>query len=381
MLKTVAQAGSTGAVSYQGTWNASTNVPTLTSSVGTKGYYYLVSTPGNTNLNGITTWNAGDWAVFDGTVWERVVGGTPSTSFTLGNTVVTLGGTTTSVGNLGLQNANIQGVASTFPNSYLSNSSVTLGNTSVSLGSTASNIGNLTLANVTILSGSIPNSAVTGLGTMAYQNANAVAITGGNITVTYDNSAYKIATANIAASSNIGAYSYGNLSYTDIGIVASFANAANNSVQLVMQNSSSLSNASTDIAIVNDTGSAYIDVGIASSTYSGAGAFNKANGAYAYAGSTDLYLGTISSNAVHILANNSNTDAITVNANNTVSIANLTTTNVTVVGGTINVTTTNMTANTASNVTYTSATMQLIPAGYINCDLNGVLVKIPYYNA
>ena len=54
---------------------------------------------------------------------------------------------------------------------------------------------------------------------------------------------------------------------------------------------------------------------------------------------------------------------------------------VTISGGQINVTTVNMTANTASNVTYTSATMQLIPAGYINFDLNGVLVKIPYYNA
>jgi hypothetical protein len=31
-----------GAISYQGTWNASTNTPTLTSSVGTKGYYYVV---------------------------------------------------------------------------------------------------------------------------------------------------------------------------------------------------------------------------------------------------------------------------------------------------------------------------------------------------
>jgi len=55
--------------------------------------------------------------------------------------------------------------------------------------------------------------------------------------------------------------------------------------------------------------------------------------------------------------------------------------NVAITGGTINVTTVNHTANTASNVTYTSATMQLIPAGYINFDLNGVLVKIPYYNA
>jgi len=45
-----------GALSYQGTWDASTNTPTLTSSVGTKGYYYVVSVAGNTNLNGITDW-------------------------------------------------------------------------------------------------------------------------------------------------------------------------------------------------------------------------------------------------------------------------------------------------------------------------------------
>lgn len=61
-----------GGVSYQGTWNASTNTPTLTSSVGTKGYYYVVSTPGSTDLNGITSWNIGDWAIFNGTAWEKV---------------------------------------------------------------------------------------------------------------------------------------------------------------------------------------------------------------------------------------------------------------------------------------------------------------------
>jgi hypothetical protein len=62
----------TGAVNYQGAWNASTNSPTLTSSVGTKGYYYVVSVAGSTNLNGITDWQAGDWAVFNGTAWEKI---------------------------------------------------------------------------------------------------------------------------------------------------------------------------------------------------------------------------------------------------------------------------------------------------------------------
>ena len=61
-----------GALSYQGTWNASTNSPTLTSSVGTKGYYYVVSVAGNTDLNGITDWLVGDWAVYNGTVWQKI---------------------------------------------------------------------------------------------------------------------------------------------------------------------------------------------------------------------------------------------------------------------------------------------------------------------
>ena len=61
-----------GALSYQGTWNATTNTPTLISSVGVKGYYYVVSVAGTTNLNGITDWQIGDWAVFDGLIWEKI---------------------------------------------------------------------------------------------------------------------------------------------------------------------------------------------------------------------------------------------------------------------------------------------------------------------
>jgi hypothetical protein len=61
-----------GALSYQGTWNASTNTPTLTSSTGTKGYYYVVNVAGSTNLNGITDWVVGDWAVYNGSAWQKV---------------------------------------------------------------------------------------------------------------------------------------------------------------------------------------------------------------------------------------------------------------------------------------------------------------------
>jgi hypothetical protein len=64
--------GLIGGSIYQGVWNAATNTPTLTSGVGTDGYYYIVNVAGNTNLNGITNWNIGDWAIFHGGVWQKV---------------------------------------------------------------------------------------------------------------------------------------------------------------------------------------------------------------------------------------------------------------------------------------------------------------------
>ena len=62
----------TGGLSYQGSWNALTNTPTLTSSVGTNGNYYIVSVAGTTTLNGISDWLIGDWAIFNGSVWQKI---------------------------------------------------------------------------------------------------------------------------------------------------------------------------------------------------------------------------------------------------------------------------------------------------------------------
>jgi hypothetical protein len=80
MLKTVSSiTNAIGALNYKGAWNASTNTPTLVSSVGTKGDYYVVSVAGSTNLDGTTLWGVGDWAVFNGSVWQKVDGGSTGT--------------------------------------------------------------------------------------------------------------------------------------------------------------------------------------------------------------------------------------------------------------------------------------------------------------
>jgi hypothetical protein len=99
MLKTVsAITNAIGAVNYVGLWNASTNTPALASGVGTKGDYYVVSVSGTTNLDGITTWGVGDWAVYNGTAWQRLEGGTELNGQALnitGNAVI--GGSTSTV--------------------------------------------------------------------------------------------------------------------------------------------------------------------------------------------------------------------------------------------------------------------------------------------
>jgi hypothetical protein len=76
MLKTVSSiTNALGALNYKGTWDANANSPALASSVGTKGDYYVVGTAGSTTLNGISNWGVGDWAAFNGSVWQRVEGG------------------------------------------------------------------------------------------------------------------------------------------------------------------------------------------------------------------------------------------------------------------------------------------------------------------
>lgn len=76
MLRATTSINTFSALSYQGTWNASTNSPTLTSSVGTAGYYYIVSVAGSTTLNGISSWAVGDWVIFSNTgVWQKIAGG------------------------------------------------------------------------------------------------------------------------------------------------------------------------------------------------------------------------------------------------------------------------------------------------------------------
>lgn len=57
---------------YQGTWDASTNTPAITSgtaSIANKGYFYIVSKVGATTVDGLSTWNIGDIIYSNGSNW------------------------------------------------------------------------------------------------------------------------------------------------------------------------------------------------------------------------------------------------------------------------------------------------------------------------
>lgn len=58
-----------GAVEYQGTWDANTNTPTLTTTPSEKGLYYKVSVAGTFDS---IDYEVGDWIISNRTAWEKV---------------------------------------------------------------------------------------------------------------------------------------------------------------------------------------------------------------------------------------------------------------------------------------------------------------------
>lgn len=65
--------GVLGGAIYHGTYNATTNIPTLVDGTGTQGWYYVVATAGLYNFgSGNIDLNIGDWIIYNGTIWQKV---------------------------------------------------------------------------------------------------------------------------------------------------------------------------------------------------------------------------------------------------------------------------------------------------------------------
>ena len=222
-----------GDLNYQGTWNATTNTPTLVSSSGTKGYYYVVSVAGSTNLNGITDWQIGDWAVFNGSVWQKIDNTDLVTSVNgqTGTVVITLSGL--------------------------------------------------------------------GAGTIATQNANAVAITGGAIDGTTVGATTPSTGAFTYLSTNSTTSTTPTLSFNGSNSnYAGGATVAGNYLQNLLQNKSGTAGASTNYVLSNDLGTDstyYGEFGMNSSVYSSgtpADFFSLNNGVYFSAHDGDVTIGS-----------------------------------------------------------------------------------------
>jgi hypothetical protein len=272
-----------------------------------------------------------------------------------------------------------------------SNGTISIANTTVTAGTygNASTVSQVTInaqgqiTNAVNTAISIANSAVTGLGTMSTQNANAVVITGGTENaVTYTNVAISsgnatltnVTAANVnvtyrGTSSNTGALNVGgNLSSADIGIISSFVGNASTYSYVAIQNSNSSNTSYASVSTINDGFSAYSDLGTNSTTYSNtaAGFPNNAvsspNATFLVGYGGNVAVATWTANPIHFLANanSSTSSAMVVNGNNTVTINTLAQT-------------------TSANATFATSSLPLVPAGYLIVNNNGTNVKIPYY--
>lgn len=179
------------------------------------------------------------------------------------------------------------------------------GSTTITAGTGISVIGNQ-ISNTGVLSVNGSTGAVTGIATLASPTFT------GTVTSPLYN-----ATGTLGANNNTGIYSYGTLSYNDKNNIAALAVTVADYSQFVLQNKSNATNASIDLVLSNDTGTAiatYGDFGINSSTYTGTGSFNGPNNVYLYAANGDLAIGTTTANALRFITNSSATDALSISS-------------------------------------------------------------------
>ena len=64
-------------LSFEGNWNANTDTPDLSTATPDNGQFWIVSVAGSTDLDGITDWEVGDWAIYVSTGagtdgWQKV---------------------------------------------------------------------------------------------------------------------------------------------------------------------------------------------------------------------------------------------------------------------------------------------------------------------
>jgi trimeric autotransporter adhesin len=462
MLKTVSSViNAIGALNYKGTWNASTNNPTLTSGVGTKGDYYVVSVAGSTNLDGTTLWGVGDWAVFNGSIWQKVDGGDTSAVTSL--TVTTLTGymyannTTPVTASTTIPVANITGAVPNTVNVIAGTGlsgggaltgNVTLTNAGVTTFNTRNGVVTLSSSDVTTALGYTPGtgnvSSVTGTSPVVSSGGNTPAISipaanattngyltssdwttfnskqpGGTYVTSVSGTAPVVSSGGTTPAISIPAATTsvsGYLTSTDWNTFNA-KGSGNGTVTSVatgtgltggpITSTGTVSLASTAVTIGTYGGA----TNVASFTVDQQGRLTSASNVTIAIGNSNLQnsnvvlgnttltlgstvsaVGNLSLNNVTInsvaatFPNNYLTNSTVVIGNTTIALGgstanlgNVTISNVTIIGGTTNASVFNFTGNTTTTATYGIASLPLQPAGFMQVNLNGTVVKVPYY--
>lgn len=154
--------------------------------------------------------------------------------------------------------------------------------------------------------------------TLSSTNVTAAATVTGNLVTGVTVSATKP----IATSSNVGAFTYGTLSFSDTDIVSCYQSSVNSYLQAAIQNTSNGNTASSEFIAYNDQGTAttnYVAFGINSSTYAGVGSINSPGNAFLLSSTTDLVVGTIGANSLRFVTNSNAADSIIINATSAVA--------------------------------------------------------------
>ncbi len=163
---------------YKGTWNAATNTPTLSDGTGVTGWIYIVSTGGTVNTgSGNITYSAGDYAIYNGTAWERSVGTNNVSSVNGQQGVVTLTTSNISEGS-NLYYTDARAMAAFSAGTGISLASGVITNTAPDQAVSLTNGGNITVT------GTYPNFTLTNGITNNNQLTNGAGYITGNQTIT-----------------------------------------------------------------------------------------------------------------------------------------------------------------------------------------------------
>lgn len=375
MLKTASNyINAIGSLVYKGTWDASTNTPTLVSSVGNKGDYYVVNVAGSTNLNGITDWKVNDIAVFNGAVWEKIdntdavtsvngqtgavvltaadVGATPNTTYVLAGTGLSGGGQLNA--NVTLNLANTAVVAASY--GAADNVAVITVDAQGRITSASSTPIAITVGAV---SGAVPNTV--------YILTSGLASGGGpltgNVTITVNDIPVANVTGAVPNTRSVNAGGLlsggGNLA-SDVTISLNSVPAANVTGlgTMATQNANAVIITGGTLNNTSQLDGTYTNVNVVSVAVTFPNSFLTNNAVTI--GNTSIALGSTAT-----------------------SIGNLTLANVTISSGavTANITSANvnLTGTTSSSATFATSSLPLVPEGYITVQIGGVNKKIPYY--